>query len=107
MNQTFAYFRRDFGPWGLPTTETPGLTNMACDVNRGDVRDQRPARQKPSSYRGSSPSCARYATFSSEVLGTQAKNTRKTRSKHIKRQAGDAGQSRKVLVQSKECNAML
>jgi len=30
-----------------------------------------------------------------------------TRSKHIKRQAGDAGQSRKVLVQSKECSAML
>jgi len=41
------YFRRDFGPWGLPTTETPGLTNMACDVNRGDVRDQRPAMGIP------------------------------------------------------------
>jgi NAD(P)-dependent dehydrogenase (short-subunit alcohol dehydrogenase family) len=27
-------------------------------------------------------------------------------SKHIKRQTGDAGQSRKVLVQSKECSAV-
>jgi hypothetical protein len=63
-----------------------GLPDVACDVNRGEVRDQRPARQKPNalplSYRGSSPFCARYATFSSEVLGTQArkykKNTLKT-----------------------------
>jgi len=85
------------------------LRHLLRGLRRQSRRRERPkaARQKPLSYRGSAPFCARYATFSSAVLRTPAKNTRRTRSKHIKRQAGDAGQSRKVLIQSKERNAML